>query len=89
MIPPQEIAVWLDSTHASQCYVQFYRSIQIPNAIEDMPGEMRGRFLTLTDSDARFMATAKKREMIVNKTQVRYSFTFSPKTWEFTATKLQ
>ena len=89
MIPPRTVAVWLnDDVNSTRYRVQVFSDDEIPESKENMPAQMKGRFLELSDADALFMEAAGKRQMILNQTQVAYQFTFSRETFEFTATRL-
>ena len=86
MIAPQIVAVWLneDSTRHK---VQLYRDDKVPDGSQGMPDEIRGKFLELNDLEALLMEAASERQLILNRTQIMYSFVFSATTREFTATK--
>ncbi|MDE3164197.1 MAG: hypothetical protein KGN36_00175, partial [Acidobacteriota bacterium] len=61
-----------------------YKTMQ---AVREMPEEVHGHFVSLDGGLAQEMETAWKRVMILNDTQVLYSFRYEPSTAEFFATK--
>jgi hypothetical protein len=59
----------------------------LPEAIRDMPDQVSGHFLALDATAAHDIEAASKRVMILNPTQVLYTFTFDSQAMTFTARK--
>jgi hypothetical protein len=59
----------------------------LPEVIRDMPDTVAGRFVAMDPTEVQEMAAAWKKVMILNGTQVLYTFTFDPATSKFSARK--
>jgi hypothetical protein len=63
------------------------RDAPLPAVIGEMPQEIRGHFVDLDPAAVSELQTAWKRVMILNPTEVLYTFTFEPATSSFNASK--
>jgi hypothetical protein len=59
----------------------------LPDTIKDMPDQVTGQFVGLEPSANQEIATAWKRVMIFNATEVLYTFTFDAAAARFSARK--
>jgi hypothetical protein len=59
----------------------------LPDAIKDMPDQVTGQFVELDAAANQEIATAWKRVMIFNATEVLYTFTFDSAGSRFAARK--
>ena len=88
MLAPQEVSVYLNNAlKAKPVLAEVNSDTPLPEAIRDMPDQVSGHFIELDEPTASELATAVKRTMILNQTQVLYTFTFDPSTGNFTARK--
>ena len=85
---PQDVEIFLNNalkpTHVP---AELDCDAALPESIRDMPDQVAGRFVALDEPAAHEIEAAWKRVMILNPTQVLYTFTFDPKTSTFTARK--
>jgi hypothetical protein len=88
MLAPRDISVYLNNAlKATHQVAELESDTDLPESIRDMPDQVAGHFVNLDPSTIQEMAAAWKRVMILNATQVLYSFTFDPSTGNFTAHK--
>ncbi len=88
MLAPQDISVYLNNALKPTHQMAALESdAPLPEVIREMPEEVSGQFVDLDPSLEGEMAAAWKRVMILNSTQVLYSFTFDPATGKFQAHK--
>ncbi len=88
MLAPRDISVYLNNAlKATHQVAELDSDTDLPENIREMPDEVSGHFVNLDPPLTQEMATAWKRVMILNSTQVLYSFTFDPATGRFTAHK--
>jgi hypothetical protein len=59
----------------------------LPGTIREMPEQVGGRFVDLGPETSHDIEAAWKRVMILNDTQVLYTFSFDPLTMKFAARK--
>ncbi len=86
MLPPQDVSIYLNNAlRPTHTLAELYRDASLPPSVAEMPEQVSGRFVSL-DSPTE-VATAWKRVMILNETQVLYTFTYDPATAAFTARK--
>ena len=88
MMAPQSISVYLNNAlKPTPELVELDGERALPDVIRDMPEEVTGHFVALDPAVAHDIEAAWKRVMILNATQVLYTFTYSPETKTFTARK--
>jgi hypothetical protein len=88
MPAPQSISIYLNNAlRATPEMVEFDSEGVLPETIRDMPDDVTGRFVALEPSTAHEIAAAWKRVMILNATQVLYSFTYDSASGKFQARK--
>lgn len=85
---PQEVEIFLNnalkSTHVP---AELDCDAALPGSIGEMPDLVSGRFVALDEPATHEIEAAWKRVMILNPTQVLYTFTFDPNTAKFSARK--
>jgi hypothetical protein len=87
MLPPQEVSIYLNNAlKATPKLAELERDEPLPDACGAMPASVNGRFVELDAEGAEAIRSAWKRVMILNPTQVLYTFTFDAATGGFTAT---
>jgi len=88
MLAPQTISIYLNNAlKATPEVVELDCDSALPDAVRDMPDDVSGRFVELEAAVAHEIESAWKRVMILNQTQVLYSFTYDPATARFSARK--
>src|ERR1039457_6310474 len=88
MMAPQSISVYLNNAlKPTPEMVELDGETSLPDVIRDMPDEVTGHFLALDPTAAHDIEAAWKRVMILNATQVLYTFTYDPATVTFSARK--
>jgi hypothetical protein len=88
MLVPQNISIFLNNAlKPTSVPVELEGDYQLPEAIRDMPDQIAGRFVGLDSGAAHDIEAAWKRVMILNATQVLYTFSFDPGTLTFSARK--
>ncbi len=88
MLAPQTISVYLNNALSPTPQLAEVESEKdLPGVIGEMPEEVHGRFIGLDSGLAHDMESAWKRVMILNETQVLYSFTYDPANAGFVAHK--
>ncbi len=88
MMAPQSISVYLNNAlKPTPELVELDGETVLPDVIRDMPEEVTGHFVALDPMAAHDIEAAWKRVMILNATQVLYTFTYDPATGTFSARK--
>jgi len=88
MIAPREVSIFLNNAlKASRYPAELDFESSLPETIRDMPDQVSGRFTSLDPASSHDIEAAWKRVMILNDTQVLYTFSFDPATGKFTARK--
>ncbi|HEV3197583.1 MAG TPA: hypothetical protein VGZ73_06735 [Bryobacteraceae bacterium] len=88
MLAPQNISIFLNNAlKPTPQMAELDSDAALPDAIRDMPDQVSGHFVGLEDSATHEIAAAWKRVMILNPTQVLYTFTFDAESGKFTAQK--
>lgn len=88
MLAPLDVSVFLNNAlKARHLMAELDSDTPLPDAIRDMPDNVAGRFVALDEPVTAELAAAWKQTMILNQTQVLYTFTFDPATGRFTARK--
>ena len=88
MMVPQSISVYLNNALKPMPeLVELDGEATLPDVIRDMPEDVTGHFVALDPTAAHDIAAAWKRVMILNATQVLYTFTYTPATGKFSAHK--
>ena len=87
MLPPQEVSIYLNNAlKASHELAELELDEPLPEACAAMPASVHGRFVGLAADREEAIRTAWKRVMILNPTEVLYTFTFDPASGGFAAT---
>jgi hypothetical protein len=88
MLAPQSISIYLNNAlKATAETVQLDCETALPDEGRKMPDAVSGRFVGLEPEVAHEIEAAWKRVMILNPTQVLYSFTYDPAGETFSARK--
>jgi hypothetical protein len=88
MLAPQNISIFLNNAlKPTPQMAELDSDAALPEAIRDMPDQVSGHFIGMEELASQEIAAAWKRVMILNPTQVLYSFTFDPEGGKFTARK--
>ena len=88
MLAPQSISVYLNNAlKATPQLAELDCDAPLPDVGREMPEEIHGHFVELDSTLAHEMEAAWKRVMILNATQVLYTFRYDVATGEFVATK--
>jgi hypothetical protein len=88
MLVPQNISIFLNNAlKPTPRMAELDSDTALPEAIRDMPDQVSGHFVGLEEPAVHEIATAWKRVMILNPTQVLYTFAFDPESGKFTARK--
>jgi len=88
MLEAQNVSVYLNNAlRPTPREAEIEGDQALPEVIRDMPDSVTGKFVTLEPAEAQEIATAWKKVMILNRTEVLYTFTFDPKTSKFVARK--
>ena len=87
MLPPQEVSIYLNNAlKATHQMAELERDEPLPDNCSAMPAAVHGRFVGLDAAMSDEIRAAWKRVIILNPTEVLYSFTFDPATAGFAAT---
>jgi len=87
MLPPQEVSIYLNNAlKGTHQMAELECAEPLPDNCSAMPAAVRGRFVGLDAALSEEIRSAWKRVMILNPTEVLYSFTFDPATGGFAAT---
>ena len=85
---PQSISVYLNNAlRPTPEMVELDGEAALPVEIRDMPDNVAGHFVALDPTVAHDIEAAWKRVMILNATQVLYTFTYDATTERFSAHK--
>ncbi len=88
MLAPQNVSIFLNNAlKPTSLPAELEGEAPLPEAIRDMPDQVAGRFTGLDSAATTEIAGAWKRVMILNSTQVLYTFNFDAQTNRFTARK--
>ncbi|MBZ5583631.1 MAG: hypothetical protein LAQ30_15760 [Acidobacteriia bacterium] len=88
MLAPQNVSIFLNNAlKPTSVPVEIEADNPLPEAIRDMPDQVAGRFVELDASATHEIEAAWKRVMILNSTQVLYTFSFDGQSKRFTAQK--
>jgi hypothetical protein len=88
MLAPQSISIYLNNAlKATPEMAELDCEAALPDEGRDMPDAVSGRFVDLDPTVAHEIETAWKRVMILNPTQVLYTFTYEPASGKFSARK--
>jgi hypothetical protein len=88
MLAPQNVSVYLNNAlKPTPQLAEIDSDTPLPELIREMPDLVSGHFLNLEGPLAGEIAAAWKRVMILNSTQVLYTFTFDAQTGSFVARK--
>jgi hypothetical protein len=88
MLVPQDVSLYLNNAlRPTHQMAELDAEAALPHVIRDMPDQVSGHFVELDPSLKNEMTSAWKRVMILNDTQVLYTFTFDPATESFRAMK--
>ena len=88
MPAPQQISIYLNNAlKATPELVELDGETPLPDTVRDMPDAVSGRFIELEPAVAHDIEAAWKRVMILNPTQVLYSFNYDSSTGKFSARK--
>jgi hypothetical protein len=86
MVAARDVSVYLNNALKATHRVAELDS-DLPENIREMPDQVTGHFVNLDSSVTQEMAAAWKRVIILNTTEVLYSFTLDPATGNFVAHK--
>lgn len=88
MLAPQKVSIFLNNAlKPTPQEAELDSDATLPEAIRDMPDQVSGHFVGLEETATREIAAAWKRVMILNPTQVLYTFTFDAESGKFIAQK--
>ena len=88
MHTPQDISVYLNNAlKPTHQLAELDSDASLPETIRDMPDSISGHFVGLDPAPTNDIAAAWKKVMILNATQVLYTFTFDAATGTFHASK--
>ena len=88
MLAPQKISIFLNNAlKPTSVPIELEGEAPLPEAIREMPDQIAGRFVELDEAATHNIEAAWKRVMILNSTQVLYSFNFDAPSRRFTAWK--
>jgi hypothetical protein len=86
MLPPQDVSIYLNNAlKPTHTLAELDCDASLPPSVAAMPEQISGRFVNL-DAPGE-VEGAWKRVMILNETQVLYTFAFDAATAGFTARK--
>ncbi len=88
MLAPQNVSIFLNNAlKPTSIPAEIEADNPLPEVIRDMPDEVAGRFVQLDAAATHEIEAAWKRVMILNSTQVLYTFNFDAQSQRFTARK--
>ncbi len=88
MLDAQTISVYLNNAlRPTPRQAELECESALPEVIREMPDMVSGKFVALQPVEAQEIATAWKKVMMLNQTEVLYTFTFEPETGRFSARK--
>jgi hypothetical protein len=88
MHAPQDVSIYLNNAlKPTHQMAELESDSDLPDTVREMPEDVSGHFIALDAPLAGEISAAWKRVMILNPTQVLYTFTFDPVTERFAAHK--
>ncbi len=88
MLAPQDISIFLNNAlKPTHCQAELDSDTPLPESIRDMPDSVSGHIVAVDPHTTHEIEAAWKRVMILNATQVLYTFTFDSQAQRFTAVK--
>jgi hypothetical protein len=88
MLAPQDVSIFLNNAlKATHYQAELDTDKPLPGSIREMPDQVSGHFIGLDAPTVLEIEAAWKRVMIMNVTQVLYTFTFDPGNQTFLAFK--
>jgi hypothetical protein len=88
MLTPQDVSIFLNNALKPTHYqAELDSDTALPEAIRDMPDRVSGHIVGLDSQATQEIAAAWKKVMILNATQVLYTFTFDSQAQKFEAVK--
>lgn len=88
MLAPLDISIYLNNAlKAKHVMAELESDTPLPDSVRDMPDRVSGHFVSLDEATTAEIASAWKQTMILNKTEVLYTFTFDPSNRTFAAKK--
>jgi hypothetical protein len=88
MLAPLDVSVYLNNAlRAKHVAAELDTGTPLPDVVRDMPDSINGHFVSLDEATTSEIASAWKQTMILNATQVLYTFTFDAATATFNARK--
>ena len=88
MAAPQDVSIFLNNALKPNHYqAELDSGAALPESIREMPDQVSGHLTGLDDSAVHDIEAAWKRVMILNTTQVLYTFTFDAGMRTFAARK--
>lgn len=88
MLAPLDISIYLNNAlKAKHLMAELESDTPLPDVVREMPDRVSGQFVSLDDATKAEIASAWKQTMILNATEVLYTFTFDAGTGKFLARK--
>ena len=88
MLAPQDVSIFLNNALKPTHYqAELDRDTPLPESIREMPEQVSGHLVSLDAPTIHDLDGAWKRVMIMNATQVLYTFTFDSGNQTFLARK--
>jgi hypothetical protein len=88
MPAPVDVSIFLNNAlKATHLMAELESDTPLPETMREMPDRISGHFIALDEPATAEIASAWKQTMILNATQVLYTFTFDRATGGFTARK--
>ncbi len=88
MLAPLDISIYLNNAlKAKHLTAELDSDTPLPEAVREMPDRVSGHFVSLDEATTNEISSAWKQTMILNQTEVLYTFTFDPASGTFTARK--
>lgn len=88
MLAPQDISIFLNNALKPTHYrAELDSDTPLPEVIREMPDRVSGHIIALEPQAKQEIEAAWKRVMILNPTQVLYTFTLDSQSHRFTAVK--
>ncbi len=86
MLAPLDVSIYLNNAlKAKHVMAELDSDTPLPDEVRNMPERVSGHFLALDEATTAEIASAWKQTMILNPTQVLYTFTFNADTGDFKA----
>jgi hypothetical protein len=88
MLASLDVSIYLNNAlRAKRLTAELDSGTPLPDVVREMPDSVTGHFVSLDEATTAEIASAWKQTMILNGTQVLYTFTFDATTATFTARK--